>query len=283
MFKNYNDTVFSLTPPTSNSSGIFSYTSSNPKVAIIKNNTVKITGSGTTTITAVQAPAGNYSSGSVTTTLTMNVTDADGNIYNTVAIGNQDWMKENLKVTRYRDGTPIANVSENKQWKSLTEGAYCWYNNDRANSKNSNGLLYNWYAVASPHNLCPDGWHVPTDAEWKAMEMFFGMTAKQAESTSKRSTGNAAKIKKTTGWLDKGKGTNKSDFSALAAGYRTFSTGEFSNLGLDCCWWTATQDQINSAWLRNIYYYLDDIYRISDDKKNGFSVRCVRDNKPEIK
>ena len=277
IFKNYNDTVFSITPPTSNSIGIFTYTSSNPKVAIIKNNMVKITGSGKTTITAIQAPAGNFSSGSITTTLTMNLSDVDENVYNTVAIGNQDWMKENLKVTRYRDGTPIANVSDNKEWKSLTAGAYCWYNNDQANSKNANGALYNWFAAASTHNLCPDGWHVATDSEWKTMEMFLGMTAKQAESTSKRSPGKAAKIKNTTGWIDKGKGTNTSDFSALAAGYRSFSTGEFSNLGLDGCWWTATEDQINLAWLRNMYYYLNDIYRISDNKKCGFSVRCIRD------
>ena len=275
--KNYNDTAFIITPPASNSSGSFTYTSSNPQVATIRNNKVRIMGSGNSVITATLASAGNFTSGSITTTLTMNLSDFDGNVYNTVAIGTQDWMKENLKVTRYRDGTPIANISDNKEWKSLTEGAYCWYNNDPANSKNTNGALYNWYAVANPRNLCPDGWHVPADADWKTLELFLGMTAKQTEGTVKRSPGKATKIKNASGWINQEQSTNTSEFSAIAAGYRSFSTGEFFNLGLDGCWWTATEDKENSAWLRNVYYYLNDIYRISDNKKLGFSVRCIRD------
>jgi uncharacterized protein (TIGR02145 family) len=277
MNKNYNDTVFIIKPPASNSPGTFTYSSSNKKVAVVQNDMVKITGSGTCTITATQAPAGIFTSGTIKAALTMNLTDIDGNVYNTVAIGSQDWMKENLGVTRYSDGTPIPNEPDNKAWNSLTNGAYCLYNNDVANLKNANGALYNWYAVASTHKLCPSGWHVPTDSEWKTMEIFLGMTVLQAEGTVRRSPGKASAIKNTEGWIKNGKGTNKADFSALASGFRSSLTGIFTNMGFDGCWWTATEDKADQAWLRNMYFALNDIFRISDNKNFGFSVRCVRD------
>ena len=275
--KNYNDSVFTLKPPTSNSPGTFTFSSSNPKVATIKNNIVKITGPGTTIITATQASSGVFASATITAPLTMNLSDVDGNVYKTVTIGSQDWMKENLKVTRYSDGTPIPNVTDGKAWSSLTTEAWCWYNNDSANSKTTNGALYNWHTVVSPHKLCPAGWHVASDDDWKALELFLGMTATQAEGTYKRSPGKAVKIKDTSGWIKQGKGSNATDFSALAAGYRSALTGDFSNLQLDGCWWTSTEDKGNLAWLRNMYFALTDIYRISDNKSFGFSVRCVRD------
>jgi uncharacterized protein (TIGR02145 family) len=207
----------------------------------------------------------------------LNLTDIDGNAYNFVSIGSQDWMKENLKVTRYNDGTPIPNVTDNKAWSSLTTGGYCWYSNDQTNSNSALGALYNWYAVTDPHKLCPDGWRVATDADWKNLEIFLGMTPNQADGTVKRAPGKASDIKNTTGWIKQGKGTNSTAFSALAAGFRLASNGQFSNLGLDGCWWTATEDKAGLAWLRNMYYYLTDIYRISDKKNSGFSVRCIKE------
>jgi uncharacterized protein (TIGR02145 family) len=275
--KNYNDKEFTIVPPASNSKGTFSYTSSNTKVATIKNNIVTITGPGITTITATQAPSGTFTTGTISATLTMNLIDNEGNVYNTIAIGNQDWMKENLRSTKYSNGTPIANEQDAKTWGSLTTGAMCWYNNDQANSKTTNGALYNWYAVASPDKLCPAGWHVSTDSDWKEMEMFLGMTVKEVEGTLKRKPGEASKIKDKSGWIKDGKGTNVTDFSAVAAGFRMAQTGAFTNLGLDGCWWTATEDKGNLAWLRNMYFSLSDIYRLSDNKSSGFSVRCVRD------
>jgi uncharacterized protein (TIGR02145 family) len=275
--KNYNDTAFVITPPSSTSTGAFTYSSSNAKVAVIMNNKVRIIGPGTSVITATQAPAGSFTTGTITTTLTMNLTDIDGNVYKTIAIGSQDWMKENFRATRYSDGTPVPNEPDNKKWGTMTTGAYCWYNNDQANSKNANGALYNWYAVSSNHKLCPVGWHVASDDDWKKMELSLGMTVKQAEGTLKRSPGKAAQIKDTSGWIKDGKGTNATDFSALAAGFRSSTTGLFTNLGLDACWWTSTEDKADVAWLRNMYFSLNDIYRISDNKSHGFSVRCVRD------
>jgi uncharacterized protein (TIGR02145 family) len=275
--KNYLDKEFILDPPASNSKGSFSYTSSNPKVAAIKNNMVILNGAGTATITATQAASAGFTSGTISTTLTMNLIDNEGNVYNTIAIGNQDWTKENLKSTKYSDGTPIPSEPDAKAWGSLTTGAMCWYNNDLSNSKTTNGALYNWYAVASPHKLCPAGWHVATDADWKEMEMFLGMTVKQVEGTLKRKPGEASKIKDKSGWIKDGKGTNVTDFSAVAAGFRLAQTGAFTNIGLDGCWWTGSEDKDKLAWLRNMYFSLNDIYRLSDNKSSGFSVRCVRD------
>jgi uncharacterized protein (TIGR02145 family) len=214
----------------------------------------------------------------IDSSLMVHFSDIDGNVYYSVTIGNQEWMKENLKVTRYRDGTPIPYISDNKEWTSLTTGGFCWYNNNRANSDSALGALYNWYAVIDPRNLCPEGWHVATDADWKTLEIFLGMTPNQADGTVKRSPGKALDLKNTTGWIKQGNGTNSTAFSALAAGFRFASNGQFSNLGLDGCWWTATEDKAGLVWLRNMYYNLTDIYRISDKKNSGFSVRCVKDN-----
>ena len=277
--RNYRDSVFFITPPTSNSPGAFTYTSSNPKVTVIKDNKGIITGSGTCVITASQAPFGVFASGSVSASFSMNVVDIDGNVYHTVAIGDQDWMKENLKVTRYRNGDPIVNVTDNNQWISLTEGAFSWINNDTVNSNNGYGALYNWYAAVDPRKICPTGWHVPTDAEWQVMERFLGMTFKEAEETVLRGLNQGLQLKDTVGWIKNGNGSNSSDFSALPAGLRHGSSGEFYNAGIDACWWSSTEEDTYNAWLRNMYYYFNSIYRIPDSKNFGFSVRCVRDRK----
>jgi uncharacterized protein (TIGR02145 family) len=96
------------------------------------------------------------------------VTDADGNVYHTVQIGNQVWMVENLRTTKYNDNSPITPVSDNAVWGTLTTEAYCWYNNDEATNKNTYGALYNWY-VLNTGKLCPTGWHVPSQAEWETL------------------------------------------------------------------------------------------------------------------
>jgi uncharacterized protein (TIGR02145 family) len=101
------------------------------------------------------------------------VTDYDGNVYNTVTIGTQTWMTEDLRVTHYRNGDLIPNVAETAAWNNLTTGAYCNYDNDKRNSA-TYGRLYNWYAVISGANLAPSGWHVPTDAEWTTLTTYLG-------------------------------------------------------------------------------------------------------------
>jgi uncharacterized protein (TIGR02145 family) len=106
------------------------------------------------------------------------VTDYDGNVYQIVLIGGQCWMMENLKVTHYRNGDPIPHVPNIGEWYGLSSGAYCDYNNDPGNVE-TYGRLYNWYAVDDSRNIAPEGWHVPTDDEWKQLEMYLGMS--QAE------------------------------------------------------------------------------------------------------
>jgi uncharacterized protein (TIGR02145 family) len=277
--KNNRDSSFFITPPASNSPGAFTYSTSNPKIAIIKDGKVIINGSGTCTITATQEPNGLFAKGSISTTFSMNVVDIDGNVYKTVAIGNQDWMKENLKVTRYRNGEQIPNITDNGEWISVTEGAFCWINNDTTNRNNRFGGLYNWFAAVDSRKICPIGWHVPTDAEWQVMERYLGMTFAEAEETILRGADQGLQLKDTVGWIKNGTGSNSSDFSAIPAGLRDAKTGDFFNAGIDGCWWTSTQEDENNAWLRNMYYYFKSIYRISDSKKYGFSVRCVRDRK----
>jgi uncharacterized protein (TIGR02145 family) len=277
--KNYHDTQFFITPPSSNSQGKFTFSSSNPKVAVIEGNKGIITGSGTSIITATQAQYGIFATGSVSTTFSMNLVDIDGNVYHTVAIGGQDWMKENLKVTRFRNGAPIPNVTDNEMWTSLTEGAFCRIKNDTLKLNPAYGAIYNWYAAVDPRKICPAGWHVPTDAEWQVMERYLGMTFAEAEGTVSRGLNYGVQLKDSVGWIKKGNGTNSSEFSALPAGLRWGSTGLFYNTGIDGCWWTSTEEDTYKAWLRNIFYSFNGIYRITDLKTFGFSVRCVRDKK----
>ena len=206
------------------------------------------------------------------------VTDTDGNVYETVTIGDQVWMAENLKVTHYRNGDEISNVIDNEDWFNITTGAYCSFNNDDSNI-DTYGLLYNWYAVSDSRDLAPLGWHIPTDEEWKKLEIFIGMSQTEADDTSYRGTDEGGKLKETstTHWLSPNEGaTNSSGFSALPGGY-LLSNG-FFGLGTYGAWWSSsTEDSNDHAWHRYLYYYTSDIYRNPSHKEDGFSVRCVKD------
>lgn len=101
------------------------------------------------------------------------VSDADGNVYHTIAIGPQIWMAENLKTTKFRNGDPIPNITDVTAWENLTSGAYCYYRNDIVNITTF-GMLYNWYAVNDSRNIAPTGWHVPSDAEWSTLRSWLG-------------------------------------------------------------------------------------------------------------
>jgi len=194
------------------------------------------------------------------------VTDIDGNVYHTVTIGTQVWMVENLKTTKYHDGTSIPNVTDNNAWSNLTTGAYCDYNNTPSNSA-TYGKLYNWYAV-NTGKLCPTGWHVATDAEWTTL-------------TNSLGGGSIAggKLKETgiTHWNSPNTGaTNKTGFTALPGGGRD-SDGTFFNVGDGGYWWSATEGDAASAWYRLMTYNGSTVYRGGSHKELGFSVRCVRD------
>jgi uncharacterized protein (TIGR02145 family) len=161
------------------------------------------------------------------------VTDIDGNVYQTVTIGGQEWMAENLKVIHYCNGDSIPNVTDAGVWTSLTTGAFCEYNNN-VNNVATYGRLYNWYSVNDSRNIAPAGWHVPSDADWKQLEMTLGMSQSQADATGIRDTTEGAKMKEagTTHWLTPNTGaTNESGFSALPGGYRYFNYGTYMDMG----------------------------------------------------
>lgn len=203
------------------------------------------------------------------------VADIEGNIYATVVIGTQVWMAENLKTTKYNDDSAIPNVTDGTEWIGLTTDAYCWAQNNEATFKPLYGGLYNWYAVGT-EKLCPTGWHVPTDAEYSAMEISLGMTAEQASATDWRGTDQGKQMKNTTGWPTGENGTNTSGFSALPAGYRSYITGNSEGIGLITYFWTATDLDENIAVYRRMDGGSDQVFRSGTYKRAGKSVRCVK-------
>ena len=204
----------------------------------------------------------------------------DGVTYNTVSIGNQCWFKENLRTTKYNDGTSISNVTNSSTWASTTTGAYCCYSNSTSNCS-TYGALYNWYAV-NTGKLCPSGWHVPSDGEWKTLEMYLGMTQAQADATGWRGTDQGAKLAGDTSlWIDGALEQNAnfgtSGFSALPGGIRDYSDGSFYDLSYVGYWWSSTEDDGSYARSRFLGYFVANVGRYIDNKSYGFSVRCLRD------
>jgi len=206
------------------------------------------------------------------------VKDIDGNTYRTIKIGNQEWMVENLKVTKYRNGDAIPNVTDKTAWSNLSSGAYCTYDNNGSNAS-TYGYLYNWYAVNDSRNIAPAGWHVPTDNDWKQLEMYLGMSQSEADDTKSRGTNEGGILKEvgTTHWASPNTGaTNESGFSALPGGY-CYKDGYFDKIGYYAWFWSSSEYNTNYAWFRYLYNSYSDVYRNYYYKENGFSVRCVRD------
>lgn len=194
------------------------------------------------------------------------VTDIDGNVYRNVQIGGQCWMSENLKTTRNNDGTDIPNVTDDVVWTQLNSGAWCNYDNSPGNDA-TYGKLYNWYAAANP-NICPQGWHVPTDAEWTVLTNYLG-----GESVA------GGKMKAVSPlWSAPNTGaTNESGFSGLPGGGRLYYDGYVYYLGFNGFWWSASESGGESAWYRALDYYDAGIYRNTNTRRHGFCLRCVRD------
>ncbi|MCA0447312.1 MAG: PEGA domain-containing protein [Bacteroidetes bacterium] len=193
--------------------------------------------------------------------------DGDGNVYKTVIIGKQEWTVENLKTTKYNDGTAITKVADNSKWSNTTNGAYCAYENDEG-KVSTYGYLYNWQAV-NTGKLAPKsgGWRVPTDADWDRLTNAVG------------GEGNAGrKLKAKTGWNSSENGSNDYSFSALPGGRRSSSNGAFSSLGYNGFWWSSAAYG-SSAWSRGMISNSTSVYRSYDYQKDGFSVRLVRDIK----
>jgi len=193
-------------------------------------------------------------------------TDGDNNNYSVVKIGTQTWMAENLKATKYSNGNIIENVTDSILWSGLSSAAYCDYNNSSAIA-NVYGRLYNWYAVNDSRNLCPTGWHVPTDAEWTVLTTYLG---------GENIAGGKLKSTGTEFWKSPNFGaSNETGFTALPAGYR-FGSGSFSNIYNYTYWWTNTEANSTDAYYRFVYYQIANVYRNSLFKSNAYSVRCLK-------
>jgi uncharacterized protein (TIGR02145 family) len=194
------------------------------------------------------------------------IEDTDGNIYTSVKIGTQEWLVENLKTTRYKDGTAIPLITDNTAWTDLTTPGYCWYNNDASANKSTYGALYNWYAV-NQGKLCPTGWHVPTYEEWEALTTFLG------------GDNIAGKLKEagTNHWASPNTGaTNESGFTALPGGQRS-EVGLFDFALWNGLWWTSSEITAQEAYGIWIATDLLEVYNSMEDKKQGYSVRCLKD------
>ena len=207
------------------------------------------------------------------------VKDYDGNLYGTVKIGDQIWMTENLKVTHYPNGDAIPLVTGNTAWVNLgnnnTDDAYCFYNN---NSGTDYGVLYT-YAAAIGDNwtrdnkanqgVCPDGWHLPSDAEWTVLTNYLGGASV---------AGGKMKETGTTHWSSPNTGaTDESGFTALPGGIRNSNNGGFSSQGYLGYFWSATENGATYTWYRFLFYNNSNVNRNLNYKSHGFSVRCLRD------
>jgi uncharacterized protein (TIGR02145 family) len=192
------------------------------------------------------------------------VTDFDGNIYNTVTIGTQTWLTENLKTTHLNDGTAIPNVTADASWNLLSTPGYAWYNND-AGTYGDYGILYNWTTV-NTGLLCPTGWHVPADADWTVLTTFLG-----------GSFGAGSKLKETgtTHWLPPNSdATNEVGFTALPGGLRGFM-GPFNGIGDSANFWTSTRISTDPT-SANIYSISGEVMLLMTMELSGLSVRCIK-------
>ena len=196
------------------------------------------------------------------------VTDYQGNVYNTVKIGNQCWLKENLRSTKYNDGVDIPNVTNGTIWDGLTTPAYCWYNNDYATYGSVYGALYNVYAI-NEAKLCPVEWHVPNDAEWTQIIVFLGGNSV---------AGGKLKESGTMRWLSPNTGaTNSSGFTAIPGGYRCENDGFFIGNRELAFFWINDGGYYFSNFVRLLYDTTEILHMHGYPNDYGLSVRCVKD------
>ncbi len=219
------------------------------------------------------------------------VSDIEGNTYATIDIGTQVWMAENLRVTQYADGTPITELQDESEWGALTADAqvYCWYAN-LPDNEDTASVLYTWAAamqgmtgsdtIGGIQGVCPDGWHLPSDAEWMELEIFLGMTLADAAKTEWRGSDEGVQLKETgySKWAEApAGGSNTSGFTAVPGGFRS-ATGTFYNYNQYAAFWTATaQPDTEKAYLRSLKFDNEQVYRQYNTRSMGFSVRCVQD------
>ena len=205
------------------------------------------------------------------------ITDIDGNIYTSVIIGEQEWMVENLKVTHYRNGDAILNLNSDEDWSSDISGAYCAFDRDE-NISSVYGYLFNWFAVNDDRKLAPSGWHIPTDTEWKELEVFLGMSWETVDIKGTRGSDQGDKLKEigdvwsTSNYAEP---TNESGFTALPGGER-INDGYFGGLGEATSFWTSSSESEGRPWYRSLGNTAR-IGRFDIHTNRGCYVRCIRD------
>jgi uncharacterized protein (TIGR02145 family) len=193
------------------------------------------------------------------------VRDVEQNTYPTVQIGDQCWLRENLRTSSYRNGDEIPVIEEDSLWLSTSAGAFSFYTND-PDQDTLEGVLYNHFAISDNRGLCPTGWHVPTDAEWTTLQEYISRGDKE---------GGA--LKDTLGWDFPNAGAaNLVGYRARAAGFRA-ATGGFGGQGIHGFWWSATQADPGKAWSRQLNYASTSMFRNSNFLLFGMSVRCLKD------
>lgn len=189
---------------------------------------------------------------------------ADARVVN---IGSQVWIAKNLNIGHFRNGDPIPEIRDAAEWVAAGKNgkaAWCYYDNNASNGLKY-GRLYNWYAVSDPRGLCPEGWHIPSDAEWSESEILLG--GKEA----------GMRIKAANGWSEGGNGTNDSGFSGLPAGGRCDFGGNFSLIGDFATWWSSNELNKNAAYSCDAVYFNGHLSRDEFSKGIGYSVRCIKD------
>ena len=217
-------------------------------------------------------------SGSLTSSLTEQIVvtmasdgtviDIDGNVYQTIIIGGQEWMAENLKVTHYRNGEIIPQLEDNNDWGSTISDSYCAYNNVESNVE-IYGRLYNWYAVIDNKNIAPEGWHVPSDTEWQTLIDAFG---------GDNYAGGEMKEVGTAHWSTPNTGaTNGSGFTGLPGGQRWEDGSDFYYMTERSYYWSTSEYAGTQAWSRGLRFNSVETIRHPYYKGKGFSVRCVKD------
>jgi uncharacterized protein (TIGR02145 family) len=210
---------------------------------------------------------------------TNEVTIATSGSISSITICSQAWSVQNLSVSKYRNGDPIPQVTDPIQWASLMTGAWCWYNNDSASNWRY-GKLYNWYAVKDPRGLAPQGWHIPSEAEWNKLVKCIDPSADTACQVCNQSNiaGGAMKDAGTASWISPNVGaTNSSGFAGLPAGVRSSNGVLFEGVGGYAVWWSTNEFNATLAWRRGLYTESSSVGREYTTKSHGLSVRLVKD------
>jgi uncharacterized protein (TIGR02145 family) len=234
----------------------------------------KVTGSDTSNVQIAMVPL-----------QTGKMQDGEGNEYSTIKIGSQEWTSENIRSTKFNNGSPIKLVTDSAEWVNLTSPGYCFYNNSNSIDDHKKwGALYNWYAAASG-KLAPSGWHVPTDFDWDTLQNYMITHGYNYTGTINEENLIAISLSSATDWESftvvgaPGRDLNSnngSGFSAMPSGHRT-AEGVFDGMGRNSHWWCTTEADLENAWDHEVYYYFWYLGRLPMSKNSGSSVRLVRD------